>query len=254
MNFFNELKQRNKLLYWFGWCNLLAGMICLILVFVDDQQILGINRWIKPLKFFMSVSIMVWTMGWIMYYLDNKKAVKRCSWLIVLSMFIENFLITLQSARGTTSHYNSTSSLNAVLFSILGIFILVFTITAIRIAWLFFKQKTFSISSSYLWGILLGLILFIIFTSEGGMMVQRLSHTVGGPDGGPGMPLVNWSTRYGDLRIAHFLGMHALQKVPLAGFYVLRRKQQVILFAIIYFVVVSVLFALALLGRPLIGI
>ena len=48
------------------------------------------------------------------------------------------------------------------------------------------------------------------------------AHTVGAPDGGPGIAGVGWSKQHGDLRVPHFLGLHALQIIPLLVWW--RRK------------------------------
>jgi hypothetical protein len=250
-SFLLQLKERNNLLYWFGIYNFIIAVLCLILMQFDHQQILNVSRWLKPMKFYISVWIMTWTIAWLLYYSDYKKAIRKISWLIVICMFTENFIIILQSIRGERSHFNVQNATNGALFSIMGIFILIFTLTIIYGAWLFFRQKVFSIPPGYLWGIRLGLIFFIIFSIEGGIMLSKMSHTVGGTDGGPGLPGFNWSTRFGDLRIAHFLGMHSLQLLPLAGFYVFKKLPELFLFAILYFSLVMIILIMSLRGIPL---
>lgn len=251
MNFINELRRRNKLLYWFGLFNIVAGVACIFLQFTDDAVLLGVNRWLKPMKFYFSVGIMTVTMNWLLYYLNNKKKVTQFSWMIVITMFFENGCIIMQAIRGTTSHFNITSSFNGMVFSIMGLLILTFTITCIFIAGSFFQQKQFNISPAYLWGIRLGLILFILFSSQGGIMVSLLKHTVGANDGSEGLPVLNWSKQYGDLRIAHFMGIHALQILPLTGYYVAKNKTQLFLYAGLYFICASALFIQAVKGIPL---
>jgi hypothetical protein len=251
MGFLRELKKRNPLLYWFGWYNLLAGIICLVLVFADNVQVLGISRWIKPAKFFLSVSVMIWTMNWILYYLDNRKSVRIISWIFVISMFVENAIISFQAARGIRSHFNVSDGFNGMLFGIMGTFIIIFTLSCVYVAILFFRQQGFYISIPYLWGIRLGLLLFILFSLEGGWMAGLMSHTVGGKDGGPGLPFVNWSTHYGDLRIAHFFGIHSLQVLPLIGYYLAKTQRQIIMYGALYFVISLTLFIQALCRTPL---
>ena len=77
MNFFTELKRRNELLFWFGLFNIAVAIACLILMAFEERQLLGVNRWLKPFKFYASVGIMVLTMGWLLYYLESVKKIKR---------------------------------------------------------------------------------------------------------------------------------------------------------------------------------
>ena len=251
MKFISELKRRNQLLYWFGLFNLAVAIVCLVLMQGEQKQLLGVNLWLKPFKFYASVGIMILTMGWLLHYLNNPAKIKRFSIGLTISMFFEIGLILLQAIRGTTSHFNVSSGFNSIVFNLMGIFILIFTIICIRICIAFFQQKQFTISGSYLWGIRLGLLFFLIFSLEGGVMLSLLKHTVGGPDGSPGLPVFNWSRQYGDLRVAHFLGIHSLQLLPLLGYYITRSSKQMINAAVVYFLIVTFLLIQALRGIPL---
>ena len=251
MKFLNELKRRNQLLYWFGFFNLLVAIICLMLMFTEETKILGVNRWLKPFKFYSSVGIMILTMAWLMYYLQDQKKVKRYSWMMVITMFFEVGLIMMQAIRNTTSHFNNTTPFNTVVFQVMGILIMAFTIVTVLVCISFFGQKLFSIPMAYVWGIRLGLLFFIIFSLEGGVMVGLLRHTVGAIDGGQGIPVLNWSRQHGDLRVAHFLGIHSLQVLPLVGNYLASTKKQMITFSILYFILCVVMFILAIKGIPL---
>ena len=83
MNILTELRRRNKMLFWFGLFNMVVGAACILLQFTDDAVLLGVNRWLKPMKFYLSVGIMTFTMNWLLYYLSNKKKVILFSWMIV---------------------------------------------------------------------------------------------------------------------------------------------------------------------------
>jgi hypothetical protein len=251
MNFISQLRQRNPLLFWFGLFNIVVGIICLILIAADKMQILGVSRWLKPMKFYFSVGLMILTMGWLLHYLNNLGKIKRFSWFLVISMFFENGLILLQAIRNTTSHFNIRTGLDSIIFNLMGIFIIIFTVTCIRICISFFRQKQFSIPEAYVWGLRLGILFFVVFSIEGGAMLAMMKHTVGAPDGTAGIPVLNWSKQYGDLRIAHFIGIHSLQVLPLFAYYVAKNKSQMQWFAAGWFAFATILFVIALKGVSL---
>jgi hypothetical protein len=174
----------------------------------------------------------------------------------------EMVCVITQSARGTTSHFNVRSPFDGAVFSLMGLLIAVNTLLVL-VALLLFLRPAERLAPAYLLGIRLGLLFFLAGSVEGIAMITAGAHTVGAPDGGPGLPLVNWSTRAGDLRVAHFLSFHALQLLPLAGFLLSRRKPDwprarqvacVLALAVVYAACVSLIFWQAMSGRPLLSL
>jgi hypothetical protein len=253
MGFVYQLKSRNPLLFWFGIFNLACALICFAMTFVTDIEVFGINAYIKPMKFFLSIGILGFTMSWYMVYLNNRRAVTIYSWVMIITMIIEMTIIVWQASNGRLSHFNISSHFHGNLFMLMGVAILTFTLWTLYIGILFFRQKNFPIDlpQGYIWGMRLGILFFVIFAFEGGHMVGLLAHTIGGPDGSEGLPFINWSKSYGDLRVPHFFGMHSLQVLPLMGFYLARTKTQIFLLAITWFLFVVILYWQATLGYPL---
>jgi hypothetical protein len=251
------LHRANPVLSWTGWVNVGLAVLALALLPLDQRVVTGALVWIKPLKFALSVLAFVWTLGWLLADLPApaQRSVRRLSWGVALSMAVEQAAIFIQAARGTTSHYNVASVLDGLLFQLMGIFIALNTVLTVWALYLVWRHRPHG-PAGYVWGVRLGLLLFLVGSVLGGMMIHLNQHTVGGPDGGPGLPGLGWSTRAGDLRTAHFLGMHALQVVPLLGWgwahWVPRRAVLLTwVGAALYAAAVAGLFALAMAGRPL---
>lgn len=259
--FSRELYRRSKVLAITGWIHLalLAGM--LVALPFDARLVMGINPWIKPIKFAISITIYVWTVAWLLEYLRLPSWTKRIiSWGISISMLTEIACITTQAARGTTSHYNVSTPLDAAIFSTMGGMIALNTVLAFVLLIFFFVGR-YDVPRPYLWGIRSGLVIFLAASAIGGVMIAHGSHSVGGKDGGPGLPIVNWSTKGGDLRVAHFLGLHALQILPIVGFRIGRHKSwatsqktaYVLALSGSYALLIAALYFQAIHGSPLLG-
>ncbi len=253
-NFLSELKNRNTILYYGGLITLIGSGIFAILIQITDTQILGVSAWLKPFKFFLSNTIFVWTMAWLSHYLEKPRTVKAYSWMVALVMGVELSYIVSQSAFGETSHFNMSTAYNQIMWAVMGSSIALLTVWTAYIGILFFIKKFPKLPQRYVWGIRLGILLFVVFAFEGFLMGGAMTHTVGGVDGGEGLPVTNWSTKHGDLRIAHFFGMHALQIVPLVSYFFTKKTWQTVLFALIYLGAVTATLLQAMAGKPLLDI
>jgi hypothetical protein len=212
-----ELRRRDRLLALSGWLMVAGLAVASGAALIDTRLILGVNPWIKPIKFLSSIALFLWTMAWFMAETETRhqRRLGIIRWTMVLAMIGEIVLISMQAARGTTSHFNIQTPFDAAVFNTMGMMIVANTLAA---AWfLTTLRPVTSDRAGYLWGIRAGLVLFVIGSFQGFMMVANMGHAVPGPDGGPGLPFVNWSTTGGDLRIAHFIGLHSLQVLPLVG-------------------------------------
>jgi hypothetical protein len=252
-----ELRHRDPLLFWTGAVMLLAFIVVALISIGDTRTVLGINPWIKPMKFLTSVTMFMWTIAWFMPEARDGRARKVVSWTIALMMSGEILAIVYQAARGTQSHFNHRTAFDAMIFSAMGVMIMINTVATAVFLWIL-RRDTPPQRAGYIWGIRLGLIVFLLASAEGGLIVANNAHTVGAPDGGAGLPFVNWSTTHGDLRVAHFVGMHALQGLPLLGFFLDRNRipARNLLFAvsILWLAVMGGLLIMAMQGRPLLSL
>lgn len=254
------LFSRHRGLAWAGAVNVVAAGACFALALIDETTVLGVDRWVKPLKFTLSVAIYLWSIAWFLPYLRiSRRVANFLGWAIALTMLAENALIVLQAARGTSSHFNVETGFDASVFSTMGSLIAVNTVLVVILLALF-SARSRDAPRPWLWAIRFGLLLLLLGSAEGGVMIARGAHTVGAEDGGPGLPVLTWSTTAGDLRPAHLIGLHGLQILPLLAFFLGRSRlpeprQTAIVFALAsaYALLGFALFIQALQARPLLG-
>jgi hypothetical protein len=258
-----EIFRRDRVLAWTGAWMLFQAAVAVALMPFDDRTILGLDPWVKPFKFCVSVAIFLWTLAWFLPSLRVARWVKRSLAVgFSLIMILEIACIMLQSARGVRSHFNFETGFDAAIFSTMGSMIALNTLLLVTV-WLLFLVRGADLSPSYLWAVRLGLLVTLLGSAEGGLIVSHRQHAVGVADGGSGLPLVNWSTEGGDLRIAHMIGIHGMQVLPFFAFLLARfapawreerRVKAVFAFAAVYAIAGGAMLYLALQGTPLLPI
>ncbi|TGK36062.1 hypothetical protein EHQ12_05835 [Leptospira gomenensis] len=266
--------KNNPPLFWNGVVNLLVLFVLVPAFFLDSRTVTGAPVWLKPIKFAISISAYSFTLVWILGYVrGNEKYVRGLSWIVTAMLTVENVAIFGQAYRGIPSHFNVTTPLNGAIFSVMGTAIGILWISHMILAAILIFQKTEkkALRESLGWAMIiagLGMILGFWMTvprpeqleaMKAGSFEASGGHTFGAPDAGPGIPILGWSTVAGDMRIPHFIGIHAMQLIPFLAFVfgVLKFTEEtsvvaIRIFSVSFLVLVGTLTAQALSGQTLI--
>lgn len=247
--FVKELKVRNENLFYFGLLCLSLSFVFLSLTQVTTTQVHNVNAWYKPFKFCFSTFTFAWAMGWYCHYLEDFN-VKRFNWFVIFLLGFEIIYIATQAGRGQLSHYNISTSVYAALYSLMGIAAASVTIYTGYVGFLFCRRSFPNLSKHYVWAIRFAIALFVIFAFEGSLMGSRMNHNVGGVNDNSDWFILSWSRTMGDLRVAHFVGMHALQVLPLLSFFVFKKTKSTIIMSLLYGVLATTTLIQALQGKP----
>lgn len=215
--------------------NLALVPLIVVAMLVEPKVITGVNGWIKPFKFTVSAAVYAATFLWLLTLVQGRRRwVQAAANITAAALMVEIVLIVMQVMRGTTSHFNIATPLDAAVFSTMGMLITLVAILNLMLGiWLIFQRMPDPVLA---WSVRLGVLISFLGMLVGYIMTagptpaqlaaaqagQPLTivgaHSVGVADGGPGLPLLGWSTVGGDLRIGHFVGLHAMQVLPLLGF------------------------------------
>jgi hypothetical protein len=248
---------------------------CLVGLVVDSRTVTGLPVWAKPAKFALSTLIYAVTWAWLIALVrehrpDIARRVGLAGTVAAVLLGVELVIIAGQALRGTTSHFNGTTAFDRNLFVVMAVSIVAVWLASAYIAAALFRVR--SLDPARALAIRAGSVLAVVGMGLAFLMTRPFpgqieaggaiigAHTVGLPDGGPGLPLLGWSTVGGDLRIPHFVGMHALQVLPLVliALELLRvpvavRTRLVAIAAVAYTLVLSLLTWQSLRGQSIVA-
>lgn len=251
IDFIQNIKTRNETLFYYGLICLLLSAIFIALTKFTNTQVYNVNSWYKPFKFAFSTFLFAWAMAWYCYYLPNFN-IKLFNWSVIILLGFEIAYIALQASKGQLSHYNMTTPVYAGLYSMMAIAASLVTLYTAYVGLLFFINTFPELPDYYVWAIRLSIIIFVIFSFEGFAMGSRLNHSVGALNDNSNWFIVGWSKTVGDLRVSHFIGMHALQVLPFLSYYIFKNIKLTVGLSIVYGLLALVTLIQALQGRPLI--
>jgi hypothetical protein len=192
-------------------------VLCAGLSLVDPRLFQGASVWAKPAKFSLSLTIHLLTVTAALLLLPEQVrrgfGVRAAAAVITAMSVFELAYISLRAARGEASHFNKASELAALLYAAMGTAAVLIMLATAVIGVIVLRHGQASLISRTTGG---SFIIAAVATIWTGLAIGSMgAHWIGGDQtDATGLPFLGWSTTGGDLRPAHFLGLHAMQILP----------------------------------------
>lgn len=192
--------------------------ICTAISLLDSRVLDGANVWFKPIKFQLSVSIFLVTLSVMVAATGprfKRSIIGRSTiWIAISTSVFEIFWITVRAALAERSHYDTDTAFGSTMYALMGVAAVLLSATPIVIAIAALASRSNTAIPKLLpLGMLLGsLVAFVGAAVVGSMLSRSPEHyPTSVADQSSRLPFIGWSVERDDLRIAHFVGLHALQ-------------------------------------------
>jgi hypothetical protein len=214
------------------------GVLCaasLLGLLLDDRTLVNAPIWLKPFKFSVSIGMYALTLAWL---LTHVRRGRRAGWwfgtVFAAGIGVDVGLIVMQMIfRDRTLHFNKATPADVAINNVVagGAYAAWLMTAAVAVLLLFQRLPDKALNSAVRWGAGLavaGMAVAMLMFSPSPAQQAVLdagakpstfgAHSVGIEDGGPGLPVLGWSTVGVDMRIPHFVGIHGPQVLPLVAF------------------------------------
>jgi hypothetical protein len=196
--------------------------------FLDTRTLNDINIWTKPIKFQLSLALLMATMLVLLPLLTRAwRASRTVRWSATATAFAGTFeiaYITVQSARGRGSHYFVEDPIEATMYSLMGLGAVTLVVAAFVVGFAILRsshgQTRQGLRLGSAVGLMMGAVLTLVTAAalSASAFAPEIGHWIGGDrSDASGIPLLGWSTTGGDLRVAHFFATHLMQALPVLG-------------------------------------
>ena len=216
-----ELDARQRLLARTGWVMLATLAVCLIAMLLDPRTLNGVSVWVKPAKFAAAFVAWFWTLAWAWGVLAPAArqgvAASVVLWGTLVAAAAEQIWITSRAALGLPSHFAQDPLGAAVYVAVMGVGAVTLVSLAALLGVLVLLRADRTQPRPWRLAVGLGLLLGGVLGGFTGSSISAWdTPLIGGRSTDAGaLPPFFWSRDGGDLRVAHFLGIHAMQALPL---------------------------------------